>query len=64
MLLVNGVTLHGDITELAKEPPSLVIEVYDDDALVRTKTVVIWVWVCVGGCVCSFWVYEVHFCTM
>ncbi|XP_063069858.1 fer-1-like protein 6 isoform X2 [Engraulis encrasicolus] len=33
MLMVNRVTLHGDLTELASEPPSLVIEVYDDDAV-------------------------------
>ncbi|XP_076119323.1 fer-1-like protein 6 [Alosa pseudoharengus] len=37
MLLVNGVTLHGDLNELAKEPPSLVIEVYDDDALGKAE---------------------------
>lgn len=34
MLIVNKVSLYGDLSEFVKEPPLVVIEVYDDDALV------------------------------
>ncbi|KAK3543542.1 hypothetical protein QTP70_023874, partial [Hemibagrus guttatus] len=33
MLILNKVSLYGDIIELVKEPPLIVIEVYDEDAL-------------------------------
>ncbi|XP_058247416.1 fer-1-like protein 6 isoform X2 [Hemibagrus wyckioides] len=33
MLIVNKVSLYGDLSEFVKEPPLVVIEVYDDDAL-------------------------------
>lgn len=34
MLLFDKLTLCGELTEIVKEPPRIVIEVYDDDALV------------------------------
>ncbi|KAL4635807.1 fer-1-like protein 6 [Arapaima gigas] len=37
MLLFNRVTLYGDLKELAEEPPRIVIEVYDDDALGKAE---------------------------
>ncbi|XP_066434907.1 fer-1-like protein 6 isoform X2 [Eleutherodactylus coqui] len=33
MLLFNGITLHGEIKDIGEEPPNIVIELYDDDAL-------------------------------
>ncbi|XP_030642529.1 fer-1-like protein 6 [Chanos chanos] len=36
-LLVNEVTLHGDVKEHALEPPCIIIEVYDDDALGKAE---------------------------
>lgn len=35
MLMVHKVSLYGDLGEIVKEPPLVVIEVYDEDALVR-----------------------------
>lgn len=35
MLMVHKVSLYGDLSEIKKEPPLVVIEVYDEDALVR-----------------------------
>lgn len=32
--MVHNVSLYGDLGDLVKEPPLVVIEVYDDDALV------------------------------
>uniref|UniRef100_A0A8C9VNJ1 Fer-1 like family member 6 n=1 Tax=Scleropages formosus TaxID=113540 RepID=A0A8C9VNJ1_SCLFO len=37
MLLFNRVTLYGDLKELTDEPPRIVIEVYDDDALGKAE---------------------------
>uniref|UniRef100_A0A4W5KZE4 C2 domain-containing protein n=1 Tax=Hucho hucho TaxID=62062 RepID=A0A4W5KZE4_9TELE len=37
MLLMTRVTLHGDLTHLEQEPPRIVIEVYDDDALGKAE---------------------------
>ncbi|XP_045068010.1 fer-1-like protein 6 isoform X2 [Coregonus clupeaformis] len=37
MLLMTRVTLHGDLTHLEQEPPCIVIEVYDDDALGKAE---------------------------
>ncbi|CAB1346857.1 unnamed protein product [Coregonus sp. 'balchen'] len=37
MLLMSRVTLHGDLTHLEQEPPCIVIEVYDDDALGKAE---------------------------
>ncbi|XP_053322427.1 fer-1-like protein 6 [Spea bombifrons] len=33
MLLFNNITLYGDLKDIADDPPNLVIELYDDDAL-------------------------------
>uniref|UniRef100_A0A6Q2Z7K7 C2 domain-containing protein n=1 Tax=Esox lucius TaxID=8010 RepID=A0A6Q2Z7K7_ESOLU len=37
MLLMNRITFYGALTDLAKEPPRVVIEVYDDDALGKAE---------------------------
>ncbi|KAJ8004431.1 hypothetical protein DPEC_G00135640 [Dallia pectoralis] len=37
MLLFNRIMLYGDLKDLAKEPPCVVIEVYDDDALGKAE---------------------------
>nr|XP_029507423.1 fer-1-like protein 6 [Oncorhynchus nerka] len=37
MLLMTRVTLHGDLAHLEQEPPCIVIEVYDDDALGKAE---------------------------
>uniref|UniRef100_A0A673ZL07 Fer-1 like family member 6 n=1 Tax=Salmo trutta TaxID=8032 RepID=A0A673ZL07_SALTR len=37
MLLMTQVTLHGDLAHLEQEPPCVVIEVYDDDALGKAE---------------------------
>ncbi|XP_023661455.1 fer-1-like protein 6 isoform X2 [Paramormyrops kingsleyae] len=37
MLLFNKLTLCGELTEIVKEPPRIVIEVYDDDALSKAE---------------------------
>ncbi|KAK2849906.1 hypothetical protein Q7C36_008689 [Tachysurus vachellii] len=37
MLMVNKVSLYGDLGELVKEPPLIVLEVYDDDALGKSE---------------------------
>ncbi|KAG7463981.1 hypothetical protein MATL_G00182400 [Megalops atlanticus] len=37
MLLFKRLTLNGELTELAQEPPRIVIEVYDDDALGKAE---------------------------
>ena len=34
MLLFNDLVLHGDQKELAESPPSVVVELYDSDAVV------------------------------
>lgn len=34
MLLFNNLVLHGDQKELAESPPSVVVELYDSDAVV------------------------------
>ncbi|CAH2285873.1 fer-1 6 [Pelobates cultripes] len=33
MLLFNNITLYGELKDIADEPPNIVIEFYDDDAL-------------------------------
>ncbi|XP_060786149.1 fer-1-like protein 6 isoform X2 [Neoarius graeffei] len=33
MLMINEVSLYGDLSEIVQEPPLIVIEVYDEDAL-------------------------------
>ncbi|CAN2391648.1 FerI [Pristimantis euphronides] len=33
MLLFNNIALHGDIKDIGDDPPNIVIELYDDDAL-------------------------------
>lgn len=38
MLLFNGIVLHGDGKEIAQFPPEIVIELYDDDAVVNLKS--------------------------
>ena len=38
-LLMRKLVLHGELAHLAREPPRVVIEVYDDDALVRDNTI-------------------------
>lgn len=38
MLLFNSVVLHGDREEIAQFPPEIVIELYDDDAVVSSKS--------------------------
>lgn len=35
MLLMENVSLHGELHEIVQEPPRVLIEVYDDDAVVR-----------------------------
>lgn len=37
MLMVNNIPLYGELQDVLKEPPLVVIEVYDDDALVRVS---------------------------
>lgn len=37
--MVNKVSLYGELNELVKEPPLVVIEVYDEDALVRVSII-------------------------
>lgn len=37
MLLFNDVVLHGDQKELAGSPPSVVVELYDSDAVVSAR---------------------------
>ncbi|XP_062862723.1 fer-1-like protein 6 [Trichomycterus rosablanca] len=37
MLILNKVSLYGELSELVKEPPLVVIEVYDDDALGKAE---------------------------
>lgn len=34
MLLFNNIPLHGEVKDIAWDPPLIVIELYDDDALV------------------------------
>lgn len=38
MLLFNGIVLHGDGEEIAQFPPEIVIELYDDDAVVNLNS--------------------------
>uniref|UniRef100_A0A8C5MXF2 C2 domain-containing protein n=1 Tax=Leptobrachium leishanense TaxID=445787 RepID=A0A8C5MXF2_9ANUR len=33
MLLYNNITLYGELKEIAEDPPNIVIELYDEDAL-------------------------------
>ncbi|CAJ0968450.1 unnamed protein product, partial [Ranitomeya imitator] len=33
MLLFNNIGLHGEIKDIADDPPNIVIELYDEDAL-------------------------------
>lgn len=35
MLMFKGLKLFGELEEIKEEPPRVVVEVYDDDALVR-----------------------------
>ncbi|KAM4704919.1 fer-1-like protein 6 [Rhinophrynus dorsalis] len=37
MLLFNNIALHGDIKDIAEDPPNIVIELYDDDALGKAE---------------------------
>ena len=37
MLLFNDLVLHGDQKELAESPPSVVVELYDSDAVVSVS---------------------------
>lgn len=37
MLLFNDLVLHGDQQELAGSPPSVVVELYDSDAVVSAR---------------------------
>lgn len=37
MLLFNNIVLHGDGKEIAEFPPVVVVELYDDDAVVNMK---------------------------
>uniref|UniRef100_A0A8D2IHH3 Fer-1 like family member 6 n=1 Tax=Varanus komodoensis TaxID=61221 RepID=A0A8D2IHH3_VARKO len=37
MLLFNNILLHGDAKEIAKFPPAIVIELYDDDAVGKSE---------------------------
>lgn len=39
MLMINEVSLYGDLSEIVQEPPLVVIEVYDEDALVRVSII-------------------------
>lgn len=38
MLLFNSIVLHGDREEIAQFPPEIVIELYDDDAVVNLRS--------------------------
>lgn len=35
LILINNVSLYGGLDEIVQDPPLVVIEVYDDDAVVR-----------------------------
>ncbi|KAJ8383948.1 hypothetical protein AAFF_G00213170 [Aldrovandia affinis] len=37
MLLFSSLTLHGELSDLVEEPPRIVIELYDDDALGKAE---------------------------
>lgn len=41
MLMIENVSLHGELHEIVQEPPRVVIEVYDDDAVVRKTHLVL-----------------------
>lgn len=40
MLLFDSIVLHGNREEIAQFPPEIVIELYDDDAVVNSKSLV------------------------
>ncbi|OCT77151.1 hypothetical protein XELAEV_18032347mg [Xenopus laevis] len=37
MLLFNNLVVHGELKDIADDPPNIVIEVYDDDALSKSE---------------------------
>ncbi|MBN3319754.1 FR1L6 protein, partial [Atractosteus spatula] len=37
MLLFNSITLHGELKDITEDPPIVVIELYDDDALGKAE---------------------------
>lgn len=37
--MINEVSLYGDRDELVQEPPLVVIEVYDEDTVVRVSVI-------------------------
>ena len=48
MLIFNEVTMYGVIDEIKEEPPTIVIEIFDQDRVVSTNHTAL-----LTGCACS-----------
>lgn len=53
MLLFDNIVLHGDREEIAQFPPEIVIELYDDDAVVNSKSFLVKTWALPSYCQCE-----------